>query len=260
MTAIGRQGKVLSRDMDLMIMDDLEDHDSTALPSARSKTRSWWSTLISSRKEVHTGVIVVGSRQHADDLYGWILGGGAALVGGWHTIVNAAHDPDCDIDERAYYEHTACMLCPEIRSYKWLIEKRKENRYMGTSENFDMVPHHSTTAQRHPRRHRSRYQPRTHRTPQQPGTDHRAIRSRIPHRHSNTRPRPPPMRTNRSPPTPPTNTRSSTSMITSFVTVMGTEPISSPQTKNGVEPMRLMTRYRRIRVISNDAMANAEPR
>lgn len=139
MTAIGRQGKVLSRDMDLMIVDDLEDHDSTALPSARAKTRSWWSTQISSRKEEHTGMIVIGSRQHADDLYGWILGGDATQVGGWHTIVNSAHDPHCDIDDRAYAEHVDCMLFPEIRSYRWLIEKRNENRYMGTAENFDMV-------------------------------------------------------------------------------------------------------------------------
>jgi hypothetical protein len=138
MTAIGRQGKVLSRDVDFLIVDDLEDHDSTSLPSARTKTRNWWSTQLSSRKEEHTGLVVIGSRQHADDLYGWILAGDSK-IGGWRTIVNAAHDPDCELDPKDYDAHVDCMLFPEIRTYRWLMEKKTENEYLGTGSNYEMV-------------------------------------------------------------------------------------------------------------------------
>ena len=138
MIGIGRQGKTLSRDMDLIVADDIEDHQSTAMPSARAKTRHWWSTQVSSRKEEHTGLVIIGSRQHYEDLYGFFLGG-KEEIGGWETIVDSAHDPLCDIAEHDYDAHVQCMLFPEARSYRWLLEKKTENRLTETGENFDMV-------------------------------------------------------------------------------------------------------------------------
>ncbi len=73
MVAVGKGGKILSRDCDLIIADDIEDHGTTIQPSAREQTRQWWTTTLSSRKEEHTGVVVIGSRQHPEDLYNFLL-------------------------------------------------------------------------------------------------------------------------------------------------------------------------------------------
>ena len=64
MVAVGKGGKILSRDCDIIIADDIEDHQTTMQPGARESTRQWWTTTLSSRKEEHTAVVVIGSRQH----------------------------------------------------------------------------------------------------------------------------------------------------------------------------------------------------
>jgi hypothetical protein len=69
MVGLGRGGKILSRDCDIIIADDIEDHTSTMQPASRENTRNWWTTTLSSRKEEHTAMVVIGSRQHYDDLY-----------------------------------------------------------------------------------------------------------------------------------------------------------------------------------------------
>ena len=58
MVAVGKGGKILSRDTDLIIADDIEDHGTTIQPSAREQTRQWWTTTLSSRKEEHTAIAV----------------------------------------------------------------------------------------------------------------------------------------------------------------------------------------------------------
>ena len=73
MVAVGKGGKILSRDCDLIIADDIEDHSTTIQPSAREQTRQWWTTTLSSRKEEHTAIVVIGSRQHPEDLYNFCL-------------------------------------------------------------------------------------------------------------------------------------------------------------------------------------------
>ena len=60
MVAVGKGGKILSRDCDLIIADDIEDHQTTMQPGARENTRQWWTTTLSSRKEEHTAVVVIG--------------------------------------------------------------------------------------------------------------------------------------------------------------------------------------------------------
>ena len=48
MVGIGRGGKILSRDCDIIIADDIEDHSSTMQPASRDNTRNWWTTTLSS--------------------------------------------------------------------------------------------------------------------------------------------------------------------------------------------------------------------
>ena len=64
MVGLGRGGKILSRDCDIIIADDIEDHSSTVQPAARHNTKNWWTTTLGSRKEEHTAMVVIGSRQH----------------------------------------------------------------------------------------------------------------------------------------------------------------------------------------------------
>lgn len=159
MVAVGRGGGIDSRDADFIVVDDLEDHNSTWTETNRGKTRQWWEITVMSRKEAHTAQIVIGSRHHPDDLYHHIQ-----EDPGWECMVETAHDeaactveiPDgmdlwscnCDItnirdsglqgheEDCHFRQHTAqheggCMLWPDFRDFQWLSEKR--------GPNFEMV-------------------------------------------------------------------------------------------------------------------------
>lgn len=132
MVALGRGGKILSRTVDLIVCDDIEDHDSTLQPARREDTRKWAFTQVESRKEGHTGWVIIGSRQHPDDLYGYMLDDPS-----WTTIVDSAHDPACLIDpDDSHYD---CMLFPELRSWVWLNEKRTSAAARGLEGHWEMV-------------------------------------------------------------------------------------------------------------------------
>ena len=115
MIAIGRGGKILSRDADLIVCDDIEDNESTNTETTREKTRRWWAITLMSRKEENTGLVVIGSRQHPDDLYGHLL-----ADDNWTHIVERMHTADCLTDEDDLAGHVACMLWPEVRSYTYM--------------------------------------------------------------------------------------------------------------------------------------------
>ena len=124
MVGIGRGGKILSRDCDIIIADDLEDHSSTMQPASRENTRTWWTTTLSSRKEEHTAMVVIGSRQHYDDLYSHLLDNES-----WHTIVEEAHDTGCILPDWDNEQHVDCMLWPGKRTY--LVDKSKRAPQLG---------------------------------------------------------------------------------------------------------------------------------
>jgi hypothetical protein len=134
MVAVGKGGKILSRDCDIIIADDIEDHQTTMQPGARASTRQWWTTTLSSRKEEHTAVIVIGSRQHPDDLYNHLL-----ESDNFTSIVETAHDLTCEIPEIAEDEHTDCMLWPSKRTYKWLMSRLRSAESTGGRQTFEMV-------------------------------------------------------------------------------------------------------------------------
>jgi hypothetical protein len=134
MQAVGRGGKILSRDVDFMIVDDIEDHGSTIQPGTRDSTRKWFAQDTGSRKEDHTGVVVIGSRQHPDDLYGHLIDNDE-----WDTIVEEAHDSACDLDPLDEDIHTGCMLFPEKRSYPWLMGQKRSFAITGGETLWLMV-------------------------------------------------------------------------------------------------------------------------
>lgn len=118
MMALGQGGTILSLNADIIIVDDIEDLGSVAQAGTRDKTKEWWVTQLSSRKEEHTGMFVIGSRQHPDDLYNHILGDPD-----WHVIVERAHDPACPVEGPD--GHWDCLLFPEVRTYKWLMSQKR---------------------------------------------------------------------------------------------------------------------------------------
>jgi hypothetical protein len=131
---LGRGGKILSRDCDLIICDDVEDHSSTMQPASRENTRNWWTTTLSSRKEDHTAVIVIGSRQHHDDLYHHLLDNES-----WKTIVEEAHDTGCTLPEWNEEEHQECMLWEGKRSFNWLMDRKRAAETTGGRAIYEMV-------------------------------------------------------------------------------------------------------------------------
>lgn len=134
MVAVSRGKKVLSKDTDLIVCDDIEDFDSTVQPSNRTNTRKWFGTQLDSRKEEHTAMVVIGSRQHPDDLYSYNLEDPNFI-----NIVNPAHDPSCDKDADSYPEHQSCMLFPALRTYRWLMTKKLGGGAREESGIYEMV-------------------------------------------------------------------------------------------------------------------------
>ena len=134
MVAVGKGGKILSRDCDIIIADDIEDHQTTQQPGARESTRQWWTTTLSSRKEEHTAVIVIGSRQHPDDLYNHLL-----ESDNFTSIVETAHALDCDKPDHLEDEHVDCMLWSNKRSFKWLMSRLRSAESTGGRQTFEMV-------------------------------------------------------------------------------------------------------------------------
>jgi hypothetical protein len=102
-------------------------------PSARENTRNWWTTTLQSRKEEHTGMVVIGSRQHPDDLYHHLLENKA-----WETIVDRAHDLEVPLEDESI-DHSKHMLWASKRTHKWLMEQLAAAETTGGRNIFEMV-------------------------------------------------------------------------------------------------------------------------
>jgi len=112
LVAIGRQGGTLSKDVDLLILDDIEDAKSTATAEGRAGTRRWFNVSIMSRKMGHTALVKIGSRQHPDDLDHHLIESTQ-----WKTTVEEMHDPTCDLPDTEDHLHVDCMLWPSVRTH-----------------------------------------------------------------------------------------------------------------------------------------------
>ena len=141
MVAQARGTRVLSRDADLIVADDIEDHASTIEPGMREKTRHWWVTDVGSRKEPHTGQVYIGSRVHPDDLAGHLLESPA-----WTSIVESAHDESCELDELDLEAHIDCMLSTRY-PYSWLMDQRAAAETVGGIGLWEMVYLNRPTAE-----------------------------------------------------------------------------------------------------------------
>ena len=148
MLAIGKTGKMLSRDVDLMVIDDIIDHDSTRSPAEREDDLARVNTQLSSRKESHTALMIIGSRQHHEDLYSSTIENQS-----WRTIIEQAHDRDCVLPRHEVVlpeghddwgeatceicrAHQDCLLWPEKRTMAWLEGQRFA---LNNEDHFEMM-------------------------------------------------------------------------------------------------------------------------
>jgi hypothetical protein len=129
MLALGRTSKFLSRDMDIIIIDDMEDYDSCREESQRVYSRNKLAE-IGTRKTEATAEIAIGSRQHPDDIPNHLLQLQGSILQ-WEVIVDTAHSEDCAEDPDDFDHHIECMLFPEVRSYRYLMEKKLEMETLG---------------------------------------------------------------------------------------------------------------------------------
>lgn len=128
--AIGRGGTLLSMDADLIVTDDIEDHKRTLQPAVREATRDWFGSDLDSRKEDHTAWVYIGSRQHPQDLASHLLENEE-----WEAIIETAHDWECPIPESRVSEHVDCVLWPEVRTFSYLMKKKRGS---GGAAKFEM--------------------------------------------------------------------------------------------------------------------------
>jgi hypothetical protein len=134
---IGRGAKILSLNADVLVGDDLEDHESTKNATVRKETRSWWITQFDSRKEEHTAMFLIGSRQHIEDFYSYNI-----VNPNFRVVINTAHDPECLIPEQEVARHVDCVLFPALRSFRWLMTKKTGSDTMAEADEtgtYEMV-------------------------------------------------------------------------------------------------------------------------
>ena len=141
MIALGRTSKTLSRDMDVLAVDDIEDWDTVREKDQRIYSKEKFAEF-GTRKEERTVWFNIGSRQHPDDIPHSLMDEGEDADGlHWEVIVNAAHDEvGCGLDPDTIEGHdeNGCVLFPEVRSYRWLMEKKREEERLGTVGRYEM--------------------------------------------------------------------------------------------------------------------------
>ena len=133
---LGLRSDVLSRDVDILITDDIEDYDSTREPAGRQYGRQKFAE-VGTRKEEWTTWWDIGSRQHPEDLSHTLSDSASAQS--WDIITESAHQ-DCQLDPEIIEGHdeNGCVLFPEVRSYRWLMEKKAEMDDLGLPGAYEM--------------------------------------------------------------------------------------------------------------------------
>lgn len=118
-TSVGMNGTLFSRDCDFLIGDDLVDDRTVNTAEGRDGQREWFQRSAMSRLSKRSGAVLIGSRQHADDLYATLEDSD-----NWTLLPVAAHDPNCDLHVDA--EHVDCLVVPELLDWTFLRKKRAD--------------------------------------------------------------------------------------------------------------------------------------
>lgn len=121
MWCTGVGGKLLSIDADFIVVDDPADPDASYTPGGRAKIENWFKVKLITRKMHHTGLAMISSRVHPDDLYSEFIESES-----WRVRVDKAHDQG-KCGHPLFSEHdptTAdCVLFPEINPLEYLRDQ-----------------------------------------------------------------------------------------------------------------------------------------
>jgi hypothetical protein len=132
--AIGRGSNVLSKDADLIVVDDPQDLDAAESETTTARDFRWFTTQLMSRREPHTPVLGFGS--HLPTLFGdlWTqveITLEETRQAGQLVIIKKvrAHDyTKCDtindVEADGSPAHTICILWPSLRPY-WFLEAQR---------------------------------------------------------------------------------------------------------------------------------------
>lgn len=74
-TALGVMGAVISRHFDVIILDDIVDEENARTGPQRDKLRSWFYTTLAPTLEPDGKLLILGTRYHLRDLYGYLAQG-----------------------------------------------------------------------------------------------------------------------------------------------------------------------------------------
>jgi len=123
MWAGGPGAKITSLDADFIVVDDPADPDDSQMPAGRLKISKWFKMKVLTRKMRFSGLAMISSRVHFDDLYSEYIDNPK-----WTVIVDKAHDFGvCGLglyDDHAWLEDPdACVLFPEMNPLEHLQDQ-----------------------------------------------------------------------------------------------------------------------------------------
>jgi predicted phage terminase large subunit-like protein len=131
--ATGIGGALTGKGMHLGIIDDpVKNAEEAYSRTQREKVKDWYrSTFLSRQESMNSGIIIIQTRWHKDDLAGWLLSREDKVQEGW-TIINLPaiaerqrDFPDtCEVVED--FRQNGQPLCPEMYDREW-FEKEKKN-------------------------------------------------------------------------------------------------------------------------------------
>ncbi len=123
MWCAGVAAKILSIDADFIVVDDPADPDASYTVGGRAKIENWFKTKLISRKMDRTGLTMISSRVHPEDLYSLFLENH-----NWDVLIDRAHNQAiCGLS--LWEKHTddqACILFPEINPLRYLREQAED--------------------------------------------------------------------------------------------------------------------------------------
>lgn len=124
----GKGTNLLSRDADLIVVDDPQDIDAAESETQTNRDFVWLTTQVMTRREPHTALLAIGSHlpSMSGDLWWQVKTRASEIARGRHKLMvveQKAHDyARCDpINDP---DHTKCILWPSLRPF-WFLEAQR---------------------------------------------------------------------------------------------------------------------------------------
>ena len=123
MWSTGVSAKISSIDADFIVVDDPADPDHSQTVGGRAKIETWFKLKLISRKMDQTGVAMISSRVHPEDLYSLFV-----ESNNWQVLIDRAHDQAiCGLGLWDEHKNVVdCVLFPELNPLRYLREQAQD--------------------------------------------------------------------------------------------------------------------------------------